>query len=41
LQIARVAERYARRTPLLAALIADIGVVLSGRSGAVVLPRWR
>jgi transposase len=38
-QVPEVAERYARRTPRLAALIADLSVVLAGRAGAAVLSR--
>lgn len=38
-QVAGVTERYARRTPQLASLIADLAVVLAGRAGVRVLAR--
>ncbi|WP_410007854.1 ISL3 family transposase [Planotetraspora sp. A-T 1434] len=38
-QVHSVAERYARRTPGLAAMIGDFGVMLAGRAGQAALSR--
>jgi hypothetical protein len=38
-QVPEIAQRWARRTRQLTALIADIGVVVAGRAGAAVLSR--